>query len=80
MKHDVTIEQAIQTTGQQLLLLPRPPGERVGQGGQVLQRGVRVCPGEWDRVGRCYSEESEYLQVIGTGWAGATARSQSLSR
>ncbi len=50
-EHDVTIEQAIQTAGQQLLLLPRPPGERVGQGGQVLQRGVRVCPGERDRVG-----------------------------
>jgi hypothetical protein len=24
---------------------------------------------EWDRVGRCYSEESESVQVSGTGWA-----------
>jgi hypothetical protein len=37
----------------------------VGQGGQVLQRGVGVCPGEWDRVGRCHSEESESVQVKG---------------
>ncbi len=28
----------------------------------MLQRGVRVCPGEWDRVGRCYSEKSESVQ------------------
>ena len=52
----------------------------LGQGGQVLQRLLKVCPGEWYRVGRCYIEESEIVQMSGTEWAGATARSQSLTR
>jgi hypothetical protein len=52
----------------------------VGQGGQVLQRGVRICPGEWDKVAaRSYSERLEFVQVSGTGWAGAKVRSQNLS-
>ncbi len=44
-------------------------------GGQELPREVRICPGQWDRVDRCYSEESESFRVSGIGWAGATARS-----
>ena len=51
------------------------------QGGRCYyEASESVHAGGWDRMRRCYSKESESVQVGGTGWAGATARSQSLPR